>query len=51
MAMITATAFSMLSRVTMSRGFRSALTASNSARAACRVCSTIGSSTLAMVLA
>ena len=49
-AMITATAFSMLCLVTMSRGFRSALTASTSTRAAWRVCSTIWSSTLAMVL-
>ena len=48
-AMITATAFSIACLVTMSRGFRSALTASTRARAAALVCSTIGSSTLAMV--
>ena len=48
-AMITATAFSMAFFVTMSRGFRSAFTASTSARAAALVCSTMGSSTLAMV--
>ena len=47
--MITATAFSIDSRVTMSRGFRSALTASTSTRADSRVFSIFSPSTLAIV--
>ena len=49
-AMITATAFSMLFRVTMSRGFRSFLTASTSTFAAFLAAATISSWTLAIVL-
>ncbi len=48
--MITATAFSMLSRVTMSRGFRSFFTASTSTRADSRVDCSFSSCTLAIVL-
>ena len=48
-AMITATAFSIASRVTMSRGFRSFLTASTKIAAACLTFATTSSSTLAMV--
>ncbi len=49
-AMITATAFSMASRVTISRGLRSAATASTSTRALSAVLTSFSSSTLAMVL-
>ena len=49
-AMMRATAFSMLLRVTMSRGLRSFLTASTSTRAAALAAPTISSCTLAMVL-
>ena len=48
-AMMTATAFSMLFFVTMSRGFRSALTASTSTVAAFFTFSTTSSSTLDIV--
>ena len=49
-AMITATAFSMLFRVTMSRGFRFCRTASTSTLAAALALATISSWTLAIVL-
>ena len=49
-AMMTATAFSMLLRVTMSRGFRSFFTASTSTFAAAFAAATISSWTLAIVL-